>query len=145
MRQPRPIHLHWVFSDSSAYYAAAVRRDSNYQAAQSILRALAQERARIFTTTYVAAETHALILNRQRDARGALALLDAIERTPGTTMVDPTAADKARARAILAAYQDHLFTLTDALSFAVMERLGITNAFSFDADFAEYGFQLATP
>lgn len=137
-------HLHWIFSDSSGYYALAVRRDDNYQAAQVILRALAQERARFFTTTYVLAETHALIVNRQRDARGALALLDAIDWAPGTTIVDPSAVDKARARAILAHYQDQLFTLTDALSFAVMERLGIARAFSFDDDFAEYGFQLVS-
>jgi predicted nucleic acid-binding protein len=35
---------------------------------------------------------------------------------------------------------DKDFTLTDATSFAVMERLGITYAFTFDHPFTQYGF-----
>ncbi len=52
----------------------------------------------------------------------------------------PTDGDEARARAIIDRYDDHLFTLTDTISFAVMERLGLVYAFSFDSDFAAFGF-----
>ena len=42
-------------------------------------------------------------------------------------------------------YQDKDFSLTDAISFAVMERLQITQAFTFDRHFAQYGFTLVQP
>jgi predicted nucleic acid-binding protein len=48
--------------------------------------------------------------------------------------------DERRAREIIAQYDDKDFTLTDATSFAVMERLGITYAFTFDHHFTQYGF-----
>ena len=50
--------------------------------------------------------------------------------------------DERRGRAILTQYDDKDFSLTDATSFAVMERLGITTAFTFDRHFAQYGWQV---
>ena len=41
-------------------------------------------------------------------------------------------------------YDDKNFTLTDATSFAVMERLGMTEGFTFDRNFAQYGFTILT-
>jgi uncharacterized protein len=53
-----------------------------------------------------------------------------------------TAEDELRTRQIIYRYDDKNFSLTDATSFAVMERLRITTAFTFDHNFAQYGFQL---
>ena len=46
---------------------------------------------------------------------------------------------------LLAKRQDKLYSLTDTLSFAVMERLGISRVFTFDRNFEQHGFQLVTP
>jgi predicted nucleic acid-binding protein len=43
---------------------------------------------------------------------------------------------------MLAQYKDKDFSLTDALSFAVMERLGVRVAFSLDRHFVQFGWQL---
>jgi predicted nucleic acid-binding protein len=51
-----------------------------------------------------------------------------------------TPADVERAKAIIYQYDDRDFSLTDATSFAVMERLRIPTAFTFDRHFAQYGF-----
>jgi hypothetical protein len=50
------------------------------------------------------------------------------------------AADEELAKQIILRYQDKRFSFTDAISFVVMERLGIRFAFSFDRNFAQYGF-----
>ena len=50
-----------------------------------------------------------------------------------------------RAREIIRQYEDKSFSLTDATSFAVMERLRISYAFTFDRNFAQYGFTILTP
>jgi predicted nucleic acid-binding protein len=47
--------------------------------------------------------------------------------------------DEDRALAILAQYDDKAFSMTDAVSFAVMERLGIQHVFAYDRDFERYG------
>ena len=47
--------------------------------------------------------------------------------------------DETRAIQILGQYSDKGFSFNDALSFTVMERLGIGTAFTFDRHFAQYG------
>ena len=49
--------------------------------------------------------------------------------------------DELTARAIIRRSRDKTFSYTDATSFAVMERLGLRDSFSFDSDFSQYGFQ----
>jgi uncharacterized protein len=127
-----------VFVDTSAYFALADRRSGAHDSAQAIGRQLIALRWRLFTTNFVLAETHALVLSRIN--RGiALQVLLAIDSST-TTVVRVSTRDERRAREILAQYDDKDFSLTDAVSFGVMERLHITHAFSFDADFSQYGF-----
>lgn len=45
-----------------------------------------------------------------------------------------------RAREIIEQYSDKDFSLTDATSFAVMERLRIERAVTLDNHFAQFGF-----
>jgi predicted nucleic acid-binding protein len=44
-----------------------------------------------------------------------------------------------RTQALIVRYDDKAFSLTDALSFVVMDRLQITSAFTFDRNFLQYG------
>lgn len=126
-----------VFIDSSAYYALADERERDATAAQIILRGLASVRAATLTTNLVIAETHALIL-RRRGRYSALRFLDRVDRG-ATTIVRVTEDDERQARAIIHQYADKDFSLTDALSFAVMQRLRIPAAFTFDGDFRQFG------
>jgi len=48
-------------------------------------------------------------------------------------------ADETSALKILETYDDKAFSLCDALSFAVMDRRGVTRAVSFDGHFRQYG------
>jgi predicted nucleic acid-binding protein len=133
-----------VFVNSSAYYAVADPTDHHHARARATLEQLERERWRLFTTNFIIAETHALVLTR-RGRQIAAAVLQALDRSQATVIVRVSARDARRAREIIAQYDDKNFSLTDATSFAVMERLRIDRAFSFDHNFAQYGFRLLAP
>ncbi len=134
----------WVFVDSSAYYALADRHDENYQRATAILTHLGAEQRRLFTTNFVLAETHSLLLARLgRD--NAVRILAGFSKSPATTVIRVKAKDEARAWAIIRMYEDKSFSLIDAISFAVMERLRIPQAFTFDHHFYQYGVTVLDP
>jgi predicted nucleic acid-binding protein len=67
-----------------------------------------------------------------------LSFLDLIERS-NIAVIRARAADEARAKEIIRQYRDKDFSYVDALSFAIMERSGISDAFTFDRHFAQFG------
>jgi predicted nucleic acid-binding protein len=83
-------------------------------------------------------ESHALILSVLGRDRAAQFLKDMQESN--TVVIRARAADEERAKQILFQYTDKELSFADAISFAVMERLAMRLAFSFDRDFAQYGF-----
>lgn len=97
-----------------------------------------QERWQLVTTNFVLAETHALVLARRNRFLAARVLAE-IDASP-TLVVRAEEGDERRAREIIERYADKAFSLTDAISFAVMERLRIGVALTFDRHFAQYGF-----
>ena len=98
----------------------------------------------LLTTSLIVAETHALLLNRLH-RQAAVQFLQDTERGTHIVVIWVTPNDVQAGRHIVYRYEDKRFTLTDAISFAVMERLEIGYAFTFDRHFAQYGFALVTP
>jgi uncharacterized protein len=133
-------HERRALVDTSAFYATIDVSERDHRAAVEISRRLARERWRLFTTNYVVAEIHALVLIRVNRS-AAERVLDELDVSP-TTIVRAIEGDEQRARAIIRQYRDKSFSLTDAISFAVMERLGIAQAFTFDRNFAQYGLPM---
>jgi predicted nucleic acid-binding protein len=84
------------------------------------------------------AETHALGLRYLGRALAHRVLMELLASS--TTLVQVSTADERRAQAILTQYTDKAFSYTDATSFAVMERLGISQVFTFGDDFVQYRF-----
>lgn len=126
--------------DTSASFALLDRRDDNHHAAPRIAEQIARRRIYLIATNFLIAETHALILNKLGHAT-ASAFLDRMDQ--GSIRVERIdVADEQRARDIIRQYKDKDFSLTDATSFAVMERLGIHHAFAFDHHFQQFGFTL---
>ena len=135
---PLPLRDRRVFVDSSAYLALLDVDDEHHREAREIIQELAHARYRQFTTNVLLIESHALILSVLGRDRAAQFLQDMAESN--TVVIRVRAADEERAKQILFQYTDKDFSFADALSFTVMERLGIRLAFSFDRDFAQYGF-----
>ncbi len=57
-------------------------------------------------------------------------------------IVFETEEDSEAAQDIIGRYDDKDFSYADAGSFAIMERLGILRAFTFDAHFRQYGLEV---
>ena len=138
MSVPRSLHVRRVLVDSAAYYALTDQESLQHRLAVAVTAQLAAEHRHLFTTNFIVAETHSLLLNRLGRDLSAL-VLQQIDRGT-TTIVRVSAADERRAREIIALHDDKDYSLTDAMSFAVMERLHIDVAFTFDRHFAQYGF-----
>ena len=128
--------------DTSAYFALSYSHERPHAQALAIAKKLQVERWRLFTTNFILAEIHALLLTRLNRVVAARVLTE-IDNSP-TTIVRVTTADEELARQIIHQYQDKDFSLTDATSFAVMERLHIPHAFTFDRNFAQYGLSVLT-
>jgi len=93
----------------------------------------------LITTNAVVFETYALLVNRARNGRAfAIAFLDALD-LGFCEVVRVTREDEAAAIALVRAHEDKTYSLCDAMSFVVMERMEITDAIAFDRHFAEYG------
>lgn len=128
-----------IFVDTSALYALADKDDSNNLTALLIKERLIQERIKVITTNILVIESHGLILSRlgHQKARDWLGNLP-------VPVIRITEDDERRGRAIIQQYQDKDFSLADAISFAIMERLGVRQAFAFDEHFRQYGFTILT-
>lgn len=126
-----------VFVDTSGFYASLNRRDAHHRHAAQLFHQAQTEQWLLFTTNFVIAESHALILIRM--GRGhAWRFLQAIT-TGQINIIRAEPDDERRARAIIEQYHDKDFSYCDALSFAVMERLEIREAIAFDDHFRQYG------
>lgn len=128
-----------VFVDSSGFFAHLASADPFHEQAVALFQQAKAERWRLFTTNAVVFETYALLLYRTRKGRAnALAFLDSIER--GFCSIERLSAqDEIRAGVILRSHEDKMYSLCDAASFVVMDRLGIQEAIAFDRRFHEYG------
>jgi predicted nucleic acid-binding protein len=116
------------------WFAAVVARDGGNARAKSVL----QNTSGHITTDHVLVETW-LLLNSRYHRDAAENFWDRIRR--GSARVEPvTAPDLEAAWAIGEAFPDQRFSIVDRTSFAVMERLGITQAASLDDDFAVYRY-----
>ncbi|MGH2614436.1 MAG: type II toxin-antitoxin system VapC family toxin [Thermomicrobiales bacterium] len=143
MRIPQSLRARRVLLDSAAYYALADQRAHEHERAIRVHADLIARRFHLFTTNFILAETHSLLLNRRgRDV--AARMLRTIDASY-TTIVRVRWSDEERARGIIFAQEDKDYTLTDATSFAVMERLHIGTAFTFDRHFAQFGFAVLGP
>ena len=139
-----PGHAGRVFVDTSAFFAATNRRDASHEPVATLMHGLVDARRRLVTTNFVLAELHALLLTRL-DRRVAARVLEEVDSSNLTTVVRVAARDERRARQIVFSYTDKDFSLTDATSFAVMERLRIAQAFTLDRNFAQFGWTVLEP
>jgi uncharacterized protein len=129
-----------VFIDTSAYYALMDSDAAENVQTQRTFQRLLSGNTELFSTTFVVAEIHALVLARAyRDL--AARTLEGLYAS-SIRIIRPTERDETRAREIIRLQSDKDYSFTDAISFAVMERLHIRHAWTYDHHFDQFGWQL---
>jgi predicted nucleic acid-binding protein len=130
-----------VFVDTSAFVALRNSSEAEHERARLALAGLISEGVALFTSNYVFAETYTALMVRV--GRG-----EAIEwgrRFRDGGAIDLVHLDRPteeRAWEILERYDDKRWSYVDATSFALLERGGESDAFAFDAHFAQRGIQV---
>ena len=123
-----------TFVDTSVWFAAINTHDARNDDAKGVLSSISEA----VLTDHVLVETWRLVnskVNRQAADRFWSGIRDGVAR-----LENVNAADLEAAWAMGNAFPDQAFSIVDRTSFAVMERLGITRAASFDHHFAIYRY-----
>ena len=126
-----------IFVDIGALFAAANAKDKDHQKAKDFLTKLAEEKVILLVTNFIIAEIYTLMLRKI----GRDKAIEHLEKLRNTAEIERVSGeDENKAWQIILRYRDKDFSYVDATSFAVMERLGISDAFSFDDHFEQYSF-----
>ncbi len=125
-----------IFLDASFWIALRDHREPAHSGARRRLKAVLADRALLVFTSLVLAEVVAYV---SRSPRLRLQVLDDAERNPVMLWEPVSRQDEAAALKLLRTHHDKSYSFCDAVSFALMERLGVRRALSFDDHFRQYG------
>ena len=129
-----------LFVDTSAWYPAVVKNHPDHRRVAAALTRAVQQGKRVVTTNLVIAETHALLL-RRANASVALAFARTVRLPPNLVVTSDPDLEAIALGDWLERFSDQEFSLTDAVSFAVMARRGIADALTLDRHFVVAGFR----
>jgi len=127
-----------IFVDTSGWYSLVDRKDPDHKKAASFF---AKNRFPLVTSNFIFCET--LNLTKKRLGQEiAVKLGQKMQQSKITQIIEIENELKENAWQIFQKYDDRGFSFTDCTSFALMRRLKIANAFTFDNHFAQFGFMM---
>jgi predicted nucleic acid-binding protein len=130
-----------IFVDTGAWYALAVPSDPDHDQAKACIEASA---APLVTSDFVIDELLTLFVVRGRKSAGVQWLHDVLHQG-AVRIVRVTEEDFAAALRIYEQFADKAWSFTDCTTYAVMKRLGVETAFSFDQHFRQFGTVAVLP
>lgn len=125
-----------LFADTSFYVAALNARDVNHGRAQAFGQGF---RGRVVTTEYVLLEV-ATFFCAAANRAVFLGLLRSLENDPEVVLVPASGDLWRRGIDLFAARLDKDWSLTDCISFVVMQEQGLAEALTSDRHFEQAGF-----
>lgn len=129
-----------VFLDTAYAIALSVPKDQYHTQAVHLADQLEAARARMVTTRAVILEI-GNALSKQRYRHAAVKLLDSLEADPNVEIVPMSEPLYIRAFQRYRQRPDKEWSLTDCVSFIVMQDRGITQALTTDEHFQQMGFR----
>ena len=132
-----------VFWDTSAFVALENADDDLHEQAVQVSDALAQQKARVLTTSAVLTEV-ANTFSHSAWRRVAHQLIESVRQSVAMGAATVIHVDESlweHGRALFMERPDKHWGLTDCISFAVMKNQSVTRAFSSDRHFEQAGFE----
>jgi len=127
---------HQVFVDASFWIGRRNQRDSHHNRSMLIARELSHQRLLMVSTSFVFAEVHASFT---RFSNLRQVVIEDFFENPIMQYENPTLQDQQKALDILRVHRDKSYSFCDAVSFVVMERLGLKRVVTFDRHFEQFG------
>lgn len=130
-----------LFVDTSAWLALNDKNDQYHDEAVSKITKVRQQKIQLVTSEYVFDESVTIIRYRISH-RAAVAFGDALISSNVASIEDITDEERLKAWVLFKKYRDKDLSFTDCTSFALMVKLKLQKAFSFDDHFKQVGFEL---
>lgn len=129
-----------LFIDTGAFYSRYVVSDDYHQESLRLWQRIREEGIRCFTSNFVLSELITLLIYRFGIAK-ALQPAREIYASRAIQIVPVSLENELSALERLEKFSDQDFSMTDAVSFAVMEEKKLKQAFTFDHHFDIAGFE----
>jgi uncharacterized protein len=129
-----------AFVDTGYLIALEAADDQHHAAALRHWRGYVQSRPQLVTTSFVLDEVATFFNSRGRHAK-AVEIVERLLASPSVRLLHVDADLFQAAWLYFRRREDKRFSLTDCISFVVMEQLGIERALAFDAHFVQAGFR----
>lgn len=130
-----------IFVDTSAWYASIIPTETYHRMA---IDWLSRNNEQLLTTDFIADETLTLLRARGENERAITTANDLFNQVIAQ-MYYLTEADILEAWHVFQRYSDKDWSFTDCTCKVVIEKLGITHAFSFDQHFRQFGSIVVVP
>jgi predicted nucleic acid-binding protein len=127
-----------LFVDTSFWIALTSNREDRHAEAAALFGGAAT-RGPLVTSNHVRGETWTFLRHR-RGHRGAVAVMDRLDRTRRLSVVFVSEQLEQQALRWLRRHDERAYSFVDATSFALMRSLKIREALAFDGDFSAAGF-----
>ena len=127
-----------IFVDTSAFLALENRQDSHHSRALHFKDDCLKRGHPLITSDYVLDESYTIIRLRASHTL-SVQFGENLRKSRLIRIEYLTPEIIEKAWRLFKTFSDHDFSFTDCTSFALMERLHISTAFTFDAHFREYG------
>lgn len=129
-----------LFLDTNFVVALNLRSDQSYSAASRYWATALNNRQESVTTTFVLDEAVTFLNSRGQHAL-AVAVGAQLLHSPVITLVHIDAPLLERGWNYFVRHHDKRYSLTDCISFVVMQERGLRQALTFDQHFAQAGFE----
>jgi len=128
-----------IFVDTSAFLARYLAHDQYHSAALEFWGKLAKDNETCVTSNFVLDELLSLLV-RRTSGNFAAERARHLYASSSLQILRPHETDETSAVILLEKYADHRVSFTDCVSFVLMQRLRIADAFTFDSHFELAGF-----